>query len=135
MYLIPVTAFADNYLWLLHDGKRALVVDPGDAERIVAQHALQLESILVTHYHADHSAGVDALREASGARINADLVAYKSRCLRLRDDKQPTQRTSIARKLLVNPFVRTRQAPIMAAARRFNASSHDDNTVFAAIRQ
>ena len=31
MYLIPIPAFNDNYLWLLHDGKRALVVDPGDA--------------------------------------------------------------------------------------------------------
>ena len=31
MYLIPIPAFSDNYLWLLHDGRRALIVDPGDA--------------------------------------------------------------------------------------------------------
>ena len=70
MYLIPIPAFADNYLGLLHDGKRALVVDPGDAGpvlRALKQHALQLESILVTHHHADHTGGVDALREATDA--------------------------------------------------------------------
>ncbi|MHB1200683.1 MAG: hydroxyacylglutathione hydrolase, partial [Polaromonas sp.] len=53
MYLIPVPAFTDNYLWLLHDGKRALVVDPGDAEpvlRALARHALQLESSIFTHH-------------------------------------------------------------------------------------
>ena len=32
MKLIPLPAFQDNYLWLLHDGQRALVVDPGDAQ-------------------------------------------------------------------------------------------------------
>ncbi|MBK5207493.1 MAG: hydroxyacylglutathione hydrolase, partial [Polaromonas sp.] len=72
MYLIPIPAFADNYLWLLHDGKRALVVDPGDAEpvlRALEQHALQLKSILVTHHHADHTGGVDVLRQACGAKV------------------------------------------------------------------
>ena len=73
MYLIPIPAFADNYLWLLHDGKRALVVDPGDAEPVLhalAQYNLQLESILVTHHHADHTGGVDALRKATGATVH-----------------------------------------------------------------
>jgi hydroxyacylglutathione hydrolase len=72
MYLIPVPAFADNYLWLFHDGHRALVVDPGDAgpvQRVLEQNALQLEAILVTHHHADHTGGVDTLREAYGARV------------------------------------------------------------------
>lgn len=250
MYLIPIPAFADNYLWLLHDGKRALVVDPGDAEpvlRALEQHALQLESILVTHHHADHTGGVDALRQACGAKVygpateripqpftalqggdmahalaldfqvldvpghtaghiayyapningkpllfcgdtlfsggcgrlfegtpaqmlasldklaalpgntvvcctheytlsnlrfalavepgNADLVAYQARCMHLREGGQPTLPSSISQELLINPFLRTRQATIMAAARRFDASAHDDNTVFAAIRQ
>jgi hydroxyacylglutathione hydrolase len=250
MYLIPIPAFADNYLWLLHDGKRALVVDPGDAEpvlRALAQHTLQLESILVTHHHADHTGGVDVLRQACGAKVygpatecipqpftplqggdtanalgldfqildvpghtaghiayyaqnvdgkpllfcgdtlfsggcgrlfegtpaqmlasldklaalpgntavcctheytlsnlrfalavepgNVDLVAYQARCIGLREAGQPTLPTSISQELLINPFLRTRQATIMAAARRFDASAHDDNTVFAAIRQ
>ena len=70
--LIPIPAFADNYLWLLHDGQRALVVDPGDAapvQRVLQENALQLAAILVTHHHADHTGGVDALRNATGAKV------------------------------------------------------------------
>ena len=73
MYLIPVSAFADNYLWLLHDGKRALVVEPGGAEPVVRAlqaSRLPLESILVTHHHADHTAGINALRQATGATVH-----------------------------------------------------------------
>ena len=72
LYLIPIPAFADNYLWLLHDGKRALVVDPGDAAPVVQvldELGLQLTSILVTHHHADHTGGVDALRERTSATV------------------------------------------------------------------
>jgi hydroxyacylglutathione hydrolase len=72
MKLIPLPAFADNYIWMLHDGHQALVVDPGDAQPVLAalQHeGLQLESILVTHHHADHTGGVAALRNATAARV------------------------------------------------------------------
>jgi len=72
MKLIPLPAFQDNYLWLLHDGQRALVVDPGDAQPVLAylqRAGLQLDAILVTHHHQDHTGGVDALREATGARV------------------------------------------------------------------
>lgn len=277
MYLIPIPAFDDNYLWLLHDGRRAIVVDPGDAQpvlRTLQDRQLQLESILVTHHHPDHTGGVDALREATGAKVfgpareripppftplqdgdtvraldldfqvldvpghtaghiafymaptlsasrdalppegahpawggsapdgtvldgrpllfcgdtlfsggcgrlfegtpaqmlasldrlaalpgdtrvcctheytmgnlrfalavepdNRELIGYHARCAALRDDGEPTLPTSIAQELLINPFLRTRQATVMAAARRFDPAAHDDNTVFAAIRQ
>jgi hydroxyacylglutathione hydrolase len=72
MRLIPLPAFQDNYLWFLHDGKRALVVDPGDAQPVMSalqQHGLRLEAILVTHHHPDHVGGVDALRDATGAKV------------------------------------------------------------------
>ena len=72
--LLPVPAFNDNYLWLLHDGEKALVVDPGDAAPIVdtlRKLNLNLESILVTHHHADHTGGVMALHEKYGAKVFA----------------------------------------------------------------
>ena len=250
MYLIPVSAFADNYLWLLHDGKRALVVDPGDAGpvlRALQASRLQLESILVTHHHADHTGGVDALRKATGATVygpateripapfqplregdrvatlgldfqvldvpghtaghiafytpdmdgqpllfcgdtlfsggcgrlfegtpaqmlasldklaalpratrvccaheytlanlnfalavepdNAAVAAYAQHCRQLREQGKPTLPSSIGQEVLVNPFLRTRQAGIMAAVHHFDASTTDDTTVFAALRQ
>jgi hydroxyacylglutathione hydrolase len=72
MNLLALPAFADNYIWMLHDGRRAVVVDPGDAQPVfhaLQQHGLQLEAILVTHHHADHVGGVDALRNATGAQV------------------------------------------------------------------
>jgi hydroxyacylglutathione hydrolase len=65
MNLIALSAFADNYIWMFHDGERAVVVDPGDSAPVVAAletHHLSLAAILVTHHHADHVGGIDALR-------------------------------------------------------------------------
>jgi hydroxyacylglutathione hydrolase len=72
MRLIPLPAFQDNYLWFLHDGHRALVVDPGDAQPVLSalqRDGLELEAILVTHHHPDHVGGVDELRDATGAKV------------------------------------------------------------------
>lgn len=72
MTLVPLPAFNDNYIWMLQEGPRAIVVDPGDAQPVfdaLARDRLQLAAILVTHHHADHTGGVAALREATGARV------------------------------------------------------------------
>lgn len=61
-----IPAFKDNYIWLLTRGQRAAVVDPGDAAPVLARleaEGLSLESILITHHHADHQGGVAALVE------------------------------------------------------------------------
>jgi hydroxyacylglutathione hydrolase len=72
MQLIAQPAFENNYLWLLHDGEQALVVDPGDAPPVAEALrglGLRLACILVTHHHGDHTGGVAALREATGAQV------------------------------------------------------------------
>lgn len=59
-----IPAFKDNYIWLLTQGKRAYVVDPGDAAPVQARleaDGLILEGILITHHHPDHQGGVAEL--------------------------------------------------------------------------
>jgi hydroxyacylglutathione hydrolase len=72
MKLSALPAFTDNYIWMIHDAVQAMVVDPGDAGVVMAAlqlHSLQLRCILLTHHHADHTGGVDELRNATGCQV------------------------------------------------------------------
>ena len=64
--LVALSAFTDNYIWMIHDGVNALVVDPGEAAPVLqalSAQNLRLAGILVTHHHGDHVGGIDELRE------------------------------------------------------------------------
>lgn len=66
MHIQALPAFDDNYIWMLHDGHEAWVVDPGDAAPVrsaLAEQGLSLQGILITHHHGDHTGGVASLRE------------------------------------------------------------------------
>lgn len=66
----PIPAFDDNYIWCIHDGQSALIVDPGDAApvlRYLEQEKLTLTGILITHHHADHTGGILQLLSALGS--------------------------------------------------------------------
>jgi len=66
MNLVAIPAYADNYIWMLHDARQALVVDPGEAApvmRALDAQRLTLGGILVTHHHPDHVDGIGELRE------------------------------------------------------------------------
>lgn len=74
--IIPVPAFKDNYLWLLHDRQHAVVVDPGDAAPVLAyldEHALKLAAILCTHHHSDHVGGICELVQVYNVPVYAPL--------------------------------------------------------------
>jgi hydroxyacylglutathione hydrolase len=74
--IVAVPAFADNYIWLVHDeasGETA-VVDPGDAAPVLAEMGRRgwpITQIWNTHWHPDHTGGNAALKNASGALVSA----------------------------------------------------------------
>lgn len=226
------------------------MVDPGDAQPVLAalQHSgVQLTTILVTHHHPDHTGGVEALRQATGAQVfgpmretmpepltrlvggdqvqcmgltfkvmdvpghtaghiayfcddvdgapvlfcgdtlfsggcgrlfegspaqmlasldtlaalpdatrvccaheytlsnlkfaravdpdNQALAHYTAQAQDLRERQQPTLPSTILREREINPFLRTRQAALIEAAKSHDASASDEVSVFAALRQ
>ena len=74
--IVAVPAFADNYLWLVHDpdsGETA-VVDPGDAApELAAAEARRwsIGQVWNTHWHPDHTGGNQAVVAATGATLSA----------------------------------------------------------------
>jgi hydroxyacylglutathione hydrolase len=76
LHIHPIPAFDDNYIWLLHNTRDAVVVDPGDAVpvlKMLNRLNLNLKSILITHYHADHICGVIPLIERFSPKVYAPL--------------------------------------------------------------
>lgn len=66
VHVHAIPAFTDNYIWMIHDGSNAVVVDPGEAEPVaktLAAMGLSLNAIVLTHLHYDHSWGVPGLLE------------------------------------------------------------------------
>lgn len=72
MQTLVIPALSDNYIYLLSDSREAVVVDPGDAGPVLEPlraNGLLLRTVLLTHRHADHTAGADALRRATGCAV------------------------------------------------------------------
>jgi hydroxyacylglutathione hydrolase len=72
--IVAVPAFADNYLWLVHDAQsgETAVVDPGDPAPVLAEadrRGWKITTVLNTHWHPDHTGGNLAVRDATGAMI------------------------------------------------------------------
>ncbi len=73
--IIPVPAFSDNYIWLVHDqasGETA-VVDPGDAAPPLAEakrRGWQITQVWNTHHHWDHTGGNAGVKDATGCTVS-----------------------------------------------------------------
>jgi len=72
--IIPIPAFDDNYIWIIHQqgNNNCVVVDPGDEEPVIdflREQNLHLEAILITHHHYDHTAGIGPLVKKTAATV------------------------------------------------------------------
>jgi len=70
----PIAAFSDNYIWLLYNSqsRQACVVDPGDAQPVLAvlqELGLELTDVIITHHHFDHVGGLKELQSAYSPRV------------------------------------------------------------------
>jgi hydroxyacylglutathione hydrolase len=78
LQIIPIPAFKDNYIWLIHNSKNAVIVDPGNAIPVLETllHLnLTLDTILITHHHHDHIGGVaQLLKSYPDAKTYAPLL-------------------------------------------------------------
>lgn len=73
--VVPVPAFTDNYIWLVHDSDsgETAVVDPGDAAPALAEAARRgwrITQVWNTHWHADHTGGNLAVKTATGCVVS-----------------------------------------------------------------
>ena len=61
MKVFAIPAFTDNYIWLIVEKDQFVAVDPGDAnavKKFSEENNLHLSSILITHWHPDHTGGI-----------------------------------------------------------------------------
>ena len=72
--LVSLPAFDDNYIWVWHDDRHAVAVDPGDPDPLIDfldARGLELTAVLITHHHRDHTGGNVVLRQRYDCAIHA----------------------------------------------------------------
>ena len=72
--IVTVPCLSDNYAYLLRDADSGIVAlvdapEAGAIEAAIRERGWGLDQILITHHHADHIGGVDALRASFGAKV------------------------------------------------------------------
>ena len=83
MRLETIPCLTDNFAFLIHDADsgETACIDVPDAAPVMAaldRTGWRLTDVLLTHHHADHVQGVEALRSATGAKVTgAEADAHR----------------------------------------------------------
>lgn len=84
----PIKAFNDNYIWLLTTNEGSIVIDPGEADKTIQflkKNNLELEGILITHHHFDHTGGIQDIVEFKNVDVYGPVNNISSINQRLKD--------------------------------------------------
>ena len=72
----PIEAFSDNYIWLVTTNEGSIVIDPGESSKtidLIKERGINLEAILITHHHFDHTGGIDDVKSLTSAKVIGPL--------------------------------------------------------------
>ncbi|EJT98443.1 Metallo-hydrolase/oxidoreductase [Dacryopinax primogenitus] len=109
MRVVPVPNQADNYAYLLIDEatKRAAVVDPYDVSKVARyaqKEGVEIESVLTTHHHHDHSGGnLEYVREYPGVPVFGGSTAVPALTKKVADGDEFSVGEDISVKCLATP--------------------------------
>jgi hydroxyacylglutathione hydrolase len=84
---IAISSFNDNYIWIIETDQGCWVVDPGDAKPVISwlvANQQRIAGILLTHHHADHVGGVEALEAFAQTQQQTLTVWGPDECQRWR---------------------------------------------------
>lgn len=78
--LVIVNGYLEENCYVIHNGKDALVIDPGsESDKIISEInnlKLNVVGILITHYHFDHIGALEDLKKEYNI---TDVIDYKSK--------------------------------------------------------
>ena len=78
MTLLPLPAFDDNYIWMLHDGREAVVVDPGDEGPVLAALQAHVRDHLSKHKYPRWIEVVDELPRNDRGKVDKQALIAAS---------------------------------------------------------
>ena len=84
----PIKAFNDNYIWLATTNEGSIVIDPGEAHKTIKYlkgNDLNLEAILITHHHFDHTGGIEDMLKFKSVDVYGPVNNIPSINKQLRD--------------------------------------------------
>ena len=64
IFINTIPQLNDNYAYVIENNKTAIIIDPAESISIInyiEEKNLDILTILITHHHSDHTAGIDGI--------------------------------------------------------------------------
>ncbi|NQY42492.1 MAG: hydroxyacylglutathione hydrolase, partial [Legionellales bacterium] len=89
--IIPIHALKDNFVWTIkkHNDSSCICIDPGEASPVInflEENNLNLDSILITHHHFDHTGGIDELYKKYRPKIYVPSISIYPKAILVKEE-------------------------------------------------